>query len=153
MASSGRGAQTAIQVVLAIVIVVLAYWLYVSITEPYEAIKRQEQLTEVTRERMEDIRTAMIRFEDVNGRYPKTLDSLVMFVKIDSLYAIAADSIFGAGFVADSLPFSPRTGNQFLLSVNDTSRVVTYMLEDPDSQDHIGTTEPDITLLNAASWE
>lgn len=95
----------------------------------------------------------MIRYEELNDRFVTTLDSLVDFVRNDSLYRMAADSIFWEGFVADSLVHSPRTGKRFVLSVNDTSRVNTYLLQDPDSDDQIGTLEPDITKLNAASWE
>ncbi len=102
---------------------------------------------------MDNVRSAMIRYKDLNGRYVTTLDSLTEFVRADSLYRVAADSIFGEEFIADSLGFSPRTGKRFELSVNDTSRVKTYLLKDPDSDDRIGTLEADITRLNAASWE
>jgi len=153
MASGGRGPIVGLQLALSLIIVALGYWLYVSITEPYEAIRRQEALRDVTRARMAQVRTAMIRYEAVNDRYTTSLDSLVMFVKSDSLLRVGADSLFGAGFVADSLIHSPRTGNRFTLSVNDTSRVQTYLLLDPDSGDRIGTELPDVTLLNAASWE
>ena len=145
--------QIALRIVLSLIIVALVYWLYVSITEPYEEIERQKALTEMTRERMGDIRASLIRYEEENGRYTASLDSLVMFVKLDSLLTVASDSIFGVGVQPDSLPFSPRTGNRFILSVNDTSRVSTYLLEDPDSNDRIGTLLGDITLLNASSWE
>lgn len=153
MASNSRGMQSAIQVVLMIVIVGLAYWLYHSLTAPYEEIREQKQITELTRAHMQKIRTAMIRYEAINDRYTTDLDSLVMFLQTDSLYAVASDSLLGQGFDLSSLPFSPRTGNRFLLSVNDTSRVQTYLLLDPDSDDRIGTELPDVTLLNASSWE
>lgn len=153
MAIHSHGVQVGIQVALGLVIVALAYWLFVSITEPYEAIERQEEVTEMTRARMGAVRTAMIRYEELNDRFVTSLDSLVDFVRNDSLYRADADSIFWDGFVADSLVRSPRTGKKFVLSVNDTSRVNTYLLQDPDSDDQIGTLEPDITKLNAASWE
>lgn len=153
MALEKRGVRIAVQVVLAVAIAVLAYILYQSITEPYAIIERQRALTEQTRERMAHVRTAMVRYERVNERFPTTLDSLVMFVKEDSLMQLKADSVFGAEVVPDSLPFSPRTGKRFDLTVNDTSRVKIYLLEDPDSDDHIGAVQPDITRLNAASWE
>ena len=47
MASSSRGVQTALQVVLALAILALTYFLYESITEPYEAVERQKELTEM----------------------------------------------------------------------------------------------------------
>ena len=153
MASSSRGLRTALQLVLAIVIVGLAYFLYVSITEPYEAIERQREVTQLTRERMGDVRQALGVYQRANQRYPGSLDSLVMFIETDSLAVARRDSIFGAGFVPDSLPFSPRTGARFEYAVNDTGRVAIYLLQDPDSDDHIGSLTPDITLLNAASWE
>ncbi|NND72346.1 MAG: hypothetical protein HKN43_12300 [Rhodothermales bacterium] len=145
--------QIAVRIVLSVVIVLLVFWLYQSITEPYKVVERQKELTELTRQRMGDIRKSMIRYEELNDRYLTTLDSLVNFVKSDSLYAAAMDSVFRPGFQPDSLPFSPRTGNRFILSVNDTSRTSTYLLEDPDTNDRIGTLLGDITLLNASSWE
>ncbi len=145
--------QSAIQVVLMIVIVGLAYWLYHSLTAPYEEIRQQNAITETTRAHMQKIRTALIRYEAVNDRYTADLDSLVMFLQTDSLYQVAADSLLGMGFDMSQLPFSPRSGSRFLLSVNDTSRVQTYLLRDPDTEDRIGTELPDVTLLNASSWE
>ena len=153
MASSSQGLRIGIQVVLALIIVALAYWLYVSITEPYQVILREERLTDLTRQRMDNIRQAMIRFESDSTRYPTSLDTLVMYVKEDSAIQADAEDLFGPNFNPDSLPFSPRTGNRFELAVNDTARVNTYLLEDPDSEDYIGTTAGDVTQLNAASWE
>lgn len=145
--------RIAIQIVLGIVIVALAYWLYVSITEPWAVVERQEELIERTRERMEDVRTALIRYEERQGRFPGTLDSLQTWVETDSIIQAHADSLFGPDFDPDSLLYSPRTGSRFDYAVNDTARVMMYRLRDPDSDDEIGTLEPDPTQLNAASWE
>lgn len=150
---ASNGLRKGIQAVLAIVIVGLGYYLYLSITEPYEAVLRQEALTEQTRDRMDDIRYAMIRHEELTDRYAATLDSLMLFVKQDSLITLKTDSLFGPGFVLDSLIYSPRTGKRFELAVNDTGRVAIYLLTDPDSDDKIGSLTPDITMINAASWE
>lgn len=149
----GRATQTILQIFLLVVILGLSYWLYWSLTAPYKEIRRQEAVTAQTRQHMQKIRTALIRFEDVNGRFTADLDSLVMFLRTDSLYQARSDSMLGPGFDLSTLPFSPRTGNRFQLSVNDTSRVQTYILRDPDSDDYIGTELPDVTLLNASSWE
>ncbi|MBT3449073.1 MAG: hypothetical protein HOC28_11450 [Bacteroidetes Order II. Incertae sedis bacterium] len=153
MASSSRGLQTVLQVVLGLAIVALGYFLYVSITAPYEAIERRQELTDRTRARMNQVRTAMIQYQRDNGRYISSLDSLMMWVNTDSTMVAGADSVFGEGFMADSLIFSPRTGSMFGLAVNDTSRTNSYLLTDPDSDDYIGTDTGDITELNAASWE
>lgn len=141
------------QFLLGLLIVSLSIGLYQSITAPYEAIERQERLTQMTRQRMANVRTALTRYERTAGTFPPTLDSLVTWIKQDSATVARMDSIFGAGFDPDSLPFSPRTGARFEYAVNDTARVDTYLLEDPDSEDYIGTLEEDVTQVNAASWE
>jgi type II secretory pathway pseudopilin PulG len=153
MASSSQGLQTVLQVVLAIAILALSYFLYVSITEPYDAVERQKEVTAETRHRMDQVRVAMIQYQRVNGRYVTALDSLVSWVRSDSTMMSKPDSVFGMGFMIDSLAYSPRTGRMFILAVNDTSRTHTYLISDPDSRDHIGTVSGDVTDLNAASWE
>lgn len=153
MASSSRRLQTGLQIVLGIAIVVLAYVLYVSITEPYDRVERQKEITEQTRERMRDVRTAMVQYERRNGRYITSLDSLVMWIRADSFMTATTDSLFGANTNLDSLIYSPRTGKMFELAINDTTRVATYQLSDPDSDDAIGTTTGDVTRLNASNWE
>ena len=153
MASSSQATRVGIQVFLAIVIAGLAYWLYVSITEPWEAVERQQELTEQTRARMDDIRVALINYQRQYNRYPLTLDSVVTYVRTDSVISARQDSVFGPGFTADSMVYSPRSGQMFEYAVNDTARVKTYRLKDPNSNDQIGTLDPDPTRLNAASWE
>ncbi|MFW5955140.1 MAG: hypothetical protein ACOCSK_00180 [Rhodothermales bacterium] len=153
MADTSRALQVGLQVVLAIVIIGLSYWLYLSITEPYAVVERQREVTERTRERMDDVRTALVQFERRHGRFPQSLDSLVTFVKEDSIMQARQDSIFQGGINADSLIYSPRTGRRFEYSVNDTTNVDIYLLEDPDTDDRIGSEFPDVTRLNAASWE
>ena len=146
--------KIAIQAVMAVVIVVLGVWLYQSITGPWAAFERQEEVTEMTRARMSQVRTALVLYEREEDHFPGTLDSLVMWVAADSLIALNPDSVFEAvGFNLDSLLYSPRTGNPFLYALNDTGQVAVYYLKDPDSDDHIGSESPDISQLNAASWE
>ncbi|MEM1096830.1 MAG: hypothetical protein AAGJ10_19705 [Bacteroidota bacterium] len=149
----GQAAITGLKILLGLVIIGLGYLLYDSIVTPYAAIERQNELTEMTRERMDKVRQTMIRYEEVNERFVTTLDSVVMFAKADSMLVADMSLVYGEGFNLDSLIFSPRTGKMFTLTVDDTSRVKTYLLEDPDSDDAIGTLEQDVTLLNAANWE
>lgn len=153
MASSSQGLRTGIQVVLAIIIIGLAYVLYQSITEPYDRIQRQQQLTEQTRQRMSAIRTALIEYERDSTTYPDSLELLLAHVQRDSALQVEYDSLLGANFTLDSLLHSPRTGSRFLYTVNDTGRVETYLLEDPDSEDQIGTLSGDVTQTNSANWE
>lgn len=152
--------RTVLQIVLAIVIVVLGYVLYRSIRGPQEVFEREQALTELTRERMGYLRDAMRGYEREYGRYPTTLDSLVMAIETDSFLVAKRDSIFaipeGATFNPDSLVRSPRDGRFNLTVVQDDSTgVIVYLLEDPASEDFIGTDDPTRAagMLNAASWE
>lgn len=151
---ASNGLRVATQLVLWLVIIGLGYFLFYSITEPYEAVKRAEALTEETRSRMDVIRQVAIHYENQYDRYPGSIDSLEIYAKTDSLFLTVRDSILGAGLTADSLIFSPRNGQPFIYAINDTSKVKTYLLKDPLTADSIGTVLPDdITLVNAASWE
>lgn len=148
--ASRKNTRIVIQVVLGIIIVVLAYVLYESITEPYEAFERRQELTEQTRERMDDIRQALIQYERDEDTFPSTLDSLTIYL---GSHEELATRLFGASFPLDSIEYSPRTGKPFNYAVNDTSNVDIYLLEDPDTNDKIGSLEPEVTMVNAASWE
>lgn len=153
MAKQTKGSLMAIQAGLAVVILVLAYFLYDAITAPWAAIEREQAITAETRGRMDDTRIALRRFEEVNGRFPGGVDSLAQFVRADSLLSVNPDSIFGSSFRPDSFLYSARSPRMFEYVLNDTSRVKIYYLKDPDSDDHIGSPQPDITQLHAASWE
>ena len=145
--------RVGLQVILWAVIAALSYFLYLSITEPYELIERQEELTQMTRARMDKVRQVAIHYETQYERFPSSIDSLLLYVKTDSVFQMKRDSIVGSDLALDSLIYSPRTGKRFEYATNDTSRVQTYLLKDPDSNDQIGTLLADVTLLNAASWE
>ena len=150
-----------ISIVLAIIIIGLGYWLYRSIVDPYQEVIDREQMTEKVRHRMGNIRDALIRYERANEKFPPSnggLDTLVQYVKTDSVMALQADSLFkpmeqSNEFNADSLIVSPRPPHKkFEYSLNDTLRPPIYLLKDPDTEDKIGSLE-NTTELNAGSWE
>ncbi|PSQ95096.1 MAG: hypothetical protein BRD55_11250 [Bacteroidetes bacterium SW_9_63_38] len=153
MASRSTQIRIGLQVVLAVAILGLSYYLYVSITAPYDRIERQEQLTEQTRDRMTHIRTALVDHERDSTSFPDSLALLLDHVRRDSMLLAPPDSAAGDSINLDSLLYSPRTGKKFQYTVNDTGRVETYLLEDPDTDDKVGTLRPDPTETNAASWE
>ena len=153
MALGNQGLRIGIQVLLGIVILALGYFLYQSITAPWQAIEREREITEETRERMDKVRLALIRHERVEDRFPGTLDSLMIWVRQDSLILADPDQFFEGSLNLDSLIYSPRTGSKFVYALNDTGRVKIYLLKDPDTEDQIGSETPDVTQLNAASWE
>lgn len=145
--------RVGLQILLWAVIAVLSYFLYLSVTEPYELIERQQELTDMTRMRMDKVRQVAIHYETQHDRFPSTIDSLMIYAQTDSLFVTKRDSILGQDISVDSLIYSPRTGKKFVYAVNDTARVATYELKDPDSNDKIGTLVADVTQKNAASWE
>ncbi len=153
MASRSTQIRIGIQALLFVAIIGLAYFLYYSITEPYERIERQQRITEQTRSRMANIRTALIDYERDSTSYPDSLDVLLQHVRNDSILMNSQDSVFGGPVNLDSLLYSPRTGKRFQYAVSDTGQVETYLLEDPDTDDQIGTLSGDPTQTNAASWE
>jgi hypothetical protein len=63
------------------------------------------------------------------------------------------DSFFHGPFDPNEFLKSARSGARFHYALNDTGRVKVYYLKDPDSDDHIGSIEPDISRLHAGSWE
>ena len=155
--ASGNGSRIAIQLGLAALVVVLAVILFRSIVLPYQA--HQEMLAEQTlvRERMDDLRGALISYRDAYDGYPSTLDSLGVFVRQDTAFVRddAADDTRAAPFSADEITTSPRSGTPFLYELaSDTSGVTIYWLRDPDvEEDSIGSRDPNPAYRNAASWE
>lgn len=152
--------RTAIQIVLGLVVVGLVYVLYHTIVDPWSDYQAIQHQTELTRARMSNVRTALIEYRDNSEDYPGSLDTLVTYVKTDSVFTSRdLSEVFtvpgGGVFVPDSLPFSPRTGARFEYEIvtDDTSGVAIYYLKDPDSEDHIGSQTPNPALRNVASWE
>ena len=162
MAAQGNQAlRLVIQLVLAVVIAVGAFYLYKTITDPWKAYEAEQMETALTRARMDHLRTALIEYRDTVERYPRGLDTLVTFVQTDSAY-VGEDlnEVFpvpgGGMFVPDSLPYSPRSGTPFVYELfrNDSTGVEIYYLQDPDRpEDHIGARRADPARRNAASWE
>ena len=148
-----------ISIVLGIIIIVLGYYLYRSIVEPYQVVIEREKMTERVRHRMENVRDALVQYERRNDEFPENLDSLVKFLKTDSLMQAIGDSLFkphpqNADYDPDSIIYSPRDTQRFKYTLNDTIVPSLYLLEDPDTttDDRIGSLTR-TTWLNAASWE
>jgi len=149
-----------LSIVLGVVILVLFYFLYDAIVGPYQKVLEREAMTERVRHNMDNIRDALQIYEERKETFPPTdggLDSLVAFLKTDSLMIANGDSLFKPMepdvYNPDSLIYSPRPPHKkFEYTLNDTLRPNIYLLKDPDSEDRIGDLEK-TTLLNAASWE
>ncbi|MAL16885.1 MAG: hypothetical protein CL670_07505 [Balneola sp.] len=145
-------------VVLGIIILGLTYYLYDSLVTPYQEVLEREALTEKVRQRMLDTKDALIQYEAQNETFPPTeggLDSLIKFLKTDSLMIAMGDSLYGTTFDTfnpDSLVYSPRAPYpRFEYALNDTLRPQIYLLEDPGSNDAVGSLER-TTMRNAPNW-
>jgi len=150
-----------ISIVLGVIIIGLGYWLYHSIVDPYQEVLEKEQMTKKTRYRMGNIRDALIRYERKTDSFPPTeggLDTLVHYLKTDSVMKLQADSLFqplnsAKEFNPDTLIHSPRPPHKrFEYTLNDTLNPPIYLLKDPDTEDKVGSLES-TTDLNAGSWE
>ncbi|MDX1673112.1 MAG: hypothetical protein R3211_12305 [Balneolaceae bacterium] len=149
-----------LSIALGIVILVLGYILYHSIVDPYQKVIERQEMRERVRHQMSNVRDALMQYKRNNDEFPPSeggLDSLVQFLKTDSLMIAQGDSLFRPMppdvYNPDSLIHSPRPPHKkFEYVLNDTLRPEIYVLRDPDTEDRIGDLEK-TTLLNAPSWK
>ena len=90
--------KTIIQIGLAIVILVLVYFIYDSIMEPVRFNQEVARREAMIVQRLKDIRQVQVAHRSRFGMFNSDLDSLVQFVKNDSLAVIRA-----IGSVPDTL--------------------------------------------------
>ena len=108
---------------------------------------------------MEVVRDVLVQYKNRRGEFPPTdggLDSLVAFLKTDSLMIERGDSLFTFmepnTYNPDSVIYSPRPPHpRFEYTLNDTIRPELYLLENPQSEDAIGSLDR-TTMLNAPNW-
>ena len=158
MASTGAsGGEIGVRAALALVILALVGVLFYVTVVPAQRAEAAQRETDITRERMADVRTALIAYRDSMNAYPSTLDSLVLYTRTHSRFMEEASAEEGRLTTpsVDSLAISPRDGQRFLYEVvRDTSGFQIYWLADPGMEaDSIGSRDPNPALRNAASWE
>ena len=90
--------KTAIQVALAVAIIVLVYLLWESIQKPIRFNKEKDRIEQATIQRLKDIRTAQLAFRSEHGEFTGDFDSLITFLKTDSFSVVQA-----IGSVPDSM--------------------------------------------------
>ena len=77
-----------IQIVLAGIIIFLGYQCYKSIMIPQQFKELKDQRYERIVERLKDIRTAQEAYKGVYGRYTGSFDTLIHFIKYDSVKVV-----------------------------------------------------------------
>ncbi len=124
-----------IQIGLAVVIVLLVYFVYDSIRRPIRFLNEKEMREAVVIDRLKDIRSAQVAYRSVYSEYTGDFDTLVDFIRYgklpiirkigdaedtlavlirDTTYVSVFDSLFRkrtSGYV-DSLPFIPFSGGE-----------------------------------------
>lgn len=90
--------RTVIQSILAIAVLLLAYLLFESIQEPIRFNREVKKREDATIQKLKDIRTAEVFYKAKFGIYTGSFDSLISFVKYDSVPIIRA-----IGSIPDSL--------------------------------------------------
>lgn len=90
--------KTALRIILALVIVGLAYALYQSIQTPIEFRQVKKERYEATIQKLKDIRKAQLAYKDEHGGFTGSFDTLINFIKTDSLSVVKA-----IGRIPDSL--------------------------------------------------
>ncbi len=80
-----------IQIALAITIVVLAYLIWDSIQTPIRFNKEKDTRYAATIQKLKDIRTAQTAYKDEYGRFTGSFDTLIYFIKNDSMKLIRAE--------------------------------------------------------------
>ncbi|RNC84378.1 MAG: hypothetical protein ED557_05150 [Balneola sp.] len=147
-----------LSVVLGVVILALSWWLYDSIVTPYKIVEERQAETERVRARMLSLKDALVQYEAKFGHFPPTdggLDSIVTYLQTDSLMVAMGDTLFQQipplTYSPESIILAPRSGERFSYTLNDTLRPPLYLLEDPDSDDLIGSLSR-TTMRNAPNW-
>lgn len=98
--------KTALNIVFSIIIVVLAYFLVESIMKPIRFNKEKDARETAIKERLIDIRTAQEAFKSVKGYYTGSFDTLITFLKTDSLPLVfkrgsLTDEMIAAGITTE----------------------------------------------------
>ena len=145
--------------VFGITIILLSWLLYDSIVTPYKVVEEQKAETERVRTRMLTLKDAIVNYEARYGHFPPTdggLDSVVTYLSTDSLMISMGDSLFRQmpplQYSPESMVVSPRdTSLRFLYTRNDTIRPPLYLLEDPMTNDAVGSLSR-TTMRNAPNW-
>jgi len=90
--------KTALRIILGLVIIGLGYALYQSIQTPIEFRQVKQQRYDATIQKLKDIRKAQLAYKDGNGKFTGSFDTLINFIKTDSLSVVRA-----IGRIPDSL--------------------------------------------------
>jgi len=113
-----KGINYALQFVILIIAAFFAYQNFNSVDEDLRFARKKKKVEALTVQHLKDIRTAEVAFRETYGRYIGDLDSLVDFVKNDSIVEIRA-----IGDNPDSLGLSTAEAIELGIITRDTFKV------------------------------
>ncbi|MCU0458454.1 MAG: hypothetical protein MUE37_05110 [Bacteroidales bacterium] len=98
--------KTALNIVFTLIIIVLAWFLVESIMKPIRFNKEKDSREVAIKERLIDIRTAQEAYKSVKGSYTGSFDTLITFLKTDSLPLVfrrgsLTDDMIAAGITSE----------------------------------------------------
>ena len=114
--------KTALNIVFTIIIIVLIYFLIESIMQPIRFNKEKDARETAIKERLIDIRTAQEAFKSVKGYYTGSFDTLVAFLKTDSLPLVFRRGSLTDEMIAEGITSEREAVKKGLIS-RDTSYV------------------------------
>ncbi len=95
--------KTVFQILLTIAIIVLVYMNVESINRPVRFKKEYEERTNDVVNRLKDIRTAQVAFRSKNKTYAENFDTLINFIKYDSLALIRMEGSLTDSMLAEGI--------------------------------------------------
>lgn len=114
--------KTALNIVFTIIIIVLIYFLIESIMKPIRFNKEKDARETAIKERLIDIRTAQEAFKSVKGYYTGSFDTLITFLKTDSLPLVFKRGSLTDEMIAEGITSEREAVKKGLIS-RDTSYV------------------------------
>jgi len=114
--------KTALNIVFTIIIVVLVYFLIQSIMKPIRFNREKDARETAIKEKLIDIRTAQEAFKSVKGYYTGSFDTLITFLKADSLPLVFKRGSLTDEMIADGITSEREAVKKGLIS-RDTSYI------------------------------
>jgi hypothetical protein len=114
--------KTALNIVFSVIILVLAYFLIQSIMEPIRFNREKDAREAAIKERLIDIRTAQEAFKSVKGYYTGSFDTLITFLKTDSLPLVFRRGALTDEMIAEGITSEREAVKRGLIS-RDTSYI------------------------------
>lgn len=118
--------KLSIQIILAVLIAILAFWVYNSIQQPIRFQEHYDIRQKAVIKRLSTIRSAQMAYLTVKGQYTGSFDTLVTFIKTEKIPLIKmegsiSDSLLEAGMTeVEALKKGIIKRDTFYVSVRDS---------------------------------